>query len=99
MECVTTSRRSRGKSRSSGPDNAGFVGPARFSCRVSKISESCLWKQWRAVQRLSRSAASAMLGFNGSNYDEAVIRAHAEQFSHQAFRRKMQAVVDEVSGT
>ncbi|MDJ0360854.1 glycosyltransferase [Rhodococcus sp. H29-C3] len=43
--------------------------------------------------------ASAMLAFDGSIYDEAVIRAHAEQFSHQAFRQKMQAVVDEVCGT
>lgn len=40
--------------------------------------------------------AAAMQDFDGSDYDAAVIRAHAETFSHAVFRERMQQVVDDV---
>ncbi len=39
---------------------------------------------------------NSIRAFDGSIYDAAAIRRHAELFSHSIFRRRMQAVVDGV---
>jgi glycosyltransferase involved in cell wall biosynthesis len=43
--------------------------------------------------------ASVLLVFDGSDYDPVAIRAHAEAFSHSAFRHRMQDVVNGVMGS
>jgi glycosyltransferase involved in cell wall biosynthesis len=47
-------------------------------------------------EELVGNFASALREFDGSAYDPAVIRAHAEKFSRSTFRTRMQDVVNEV---